>query len=93
MSVESEPYYWIVCDCCGAKCDMGDYSAMSDESEARTAANANGSLEEVDGQDLCEACWCWPEDLPDYPGDEAWTGTDDPVRKHAHHPTEGQENR
>ena len=39
MSVESEPYYWIVCDCCGAKCDMGDYSAMSDESEARTAAD------------------------------------------------------
>ena len=84
MSVHEVTYYQAKCDCCGEiETDYGDYSAWSDPQVA--IEHADG-YETIDGEDLCSACWCWPEDLPDYPGDEAWTGTDDPVRKHAKHP-------
>ena len=34
MPVKSEPYYWLECDTCGARCDYGDFSAMADEGSA-----------------------------------------------------------
>lgn len=84
MSIKSAPYYWAVCDCCGERADYGDFSAWSDEGQARDYDEA--SFQYIDGADLCAACWCWPEDLSDYPGDEAWPGPDDPVRRHTTHP-------
>lgn len=38
MALKSEPYYWVVCDRCGTRCDYGDYSAMSDEQTALDGA-------------------------------------------------------
>ena len=32
--IKSEPYYWVVCDKCGARCEYGDFSAMADEGSA-----------------------------------------------------------
>lgn len=83
MSVQEVPYYYLTCDCCGERADYGDYSAWSDPGDA--VSYADPDFQEVDGQYLCPSCWCWPEDLPDYPGDAEWTGGDDPVRKHAEH--------
>lgn len=84
MSIETAPFYFAVCDCCGERCPYGDnYAAWSTEENAREYTE--DGFQSVDGLDLCSACWCWPEDLPDYPGDEAWTGTDDAVRRHSDH--------
>jgi hypothetical protein len=86
MSVQSAPYFWVVCDCCGARADYGEFAAWSDAGQARDYSESG--FESVDGLDLCAACWIWPEDMPDY--DEAkWQGSDDPVRRHAAHPQSG----
>jgi hypothetical protein len=34
MSIKSEPYYFAVCDRCGAKADYGDFTAMADAGQA-----------------------------------------------------------
>ena len=76
------------CDCCGViETEYGDYAAWSDPTDARM--NADGWM--CDEEDLCPACWCWPEDLPDYPGDDLWQGSDDPVRKPGCHERRGCE--
>lgn len=90
MSIQEVTYYRAVCDCCGKPADYGDFAAWSEPGAAgdfipdewTSVPNADNSVD-----DLCGDCCCWPEDLPDYPGDEAWKGGDDPVRKHAVHPT------
>ena len=86
MSAHEVTMYQVKCDCCGRiENEYGDYYAMTDFGDARE--NAIGSGWEVVGDDdLCPICWCWPEDLPDYPGDDAWTGEGDPVRKPGEHP-------
>lgn len=88
MSAHEVTFYQAQCDCCGyIETDYGDYNAMCDYAQAVESVCDNGWAlvgEEV----FCESCWCWPEDLPDYPGDEKWEGTDDQVRKHATHPVE-----
>lgn len=84
MSIRSAPFYYAVCDCCGARCPYGDeYAAWASEESAREYSE--DGFQFIDGLDTCSACWCWPEDLEGY--DEAtWQGTDDPVRRHATHP-------
>lgn len=89
--IKEVTYYQAACDCCGADADYGDYSAWADAGDA--VSYADPEFQKVGEDLLCESCWCWPEDLPDYPGDEAWQGGDDPVRKHAEHPTTDHENR
>jgi hypothetical protein len=32
--IKSAPYYWVECDKCGARCEYGDFSAMSDAGAA-----------------------------------------------------------
>lgn len=86
MSEHEVTYYQVKCDCCGViEDDYGDFSAWADFGLARE--NADG-WEVIGGEDFCPDCWAWPEDMPDYPGDDAYEGTDDPVRKHAEHPKE-----
>jgi len=89
MPIIELTYYKLACDCCGEEADYGDYSAWSDPGDAVTQADPY--FQQVGDDHLCDACWCWPEDLPDYPGDDAWTGTDDPVRKHVTHPASDDE--
>jgi len=92
MSIQSAPFYWAVCDCCGTRCPYGDeYAAWATEESALDYSM--DQFERVGDEDLCPQCWCWPEDLSDYPGDEAWQGTDDPVRRHVEHsqPNEKEE--
>lgn len=36
MAIKSAPYYWVVCDKCGARDEYGDYSALSDPGDAET---------------------------------------------------------
>ena len=87
MSVQSKPYYWAVCDCCGERADYGDYAAWDTEDRALDYDEA--SFQRIGDEDLCAACWCWPEDTEGY--DEAtWQGTDDPVRRHTEH-TDGSQ--
>lgn len=89
MSAHEITMYQVKCDCCGViETEYGDFAAFDDFGIAQS--NADG-WEVIGDEDLCPSCWCWPEDLPDYPGDDLWDGTDDAVRKHAHHPTERQE--
>jgi hypothetical protein len=95
MSAHEVTMYQVKCDCCGEiETDYGDYSACGEIGYARECASATGWVEMGDlGNeiDLCNACWCWPEDLPDYPGDDLWEGSDDPVRKPGCHDSEGRE--
>lgn len=91
MSAHEVTFYQVKCDCCGViEDDYGDFGAMADFGQAQESASDAGWVI-VGDDDLCEGCWCWPEDQPDYPGDDAWTSTDDPVRKHTQHPTGVQE--
>jgi hypothetical protein len=83
VTVQSKLYYFAVCDCCGEAAEYGDYSAWSDEGQAREFLDSGFTT--IGDEDFCSACWCWPEDLEGY--DEAtWEGTDDPMRRHAEHP-------
>ena len=85
MSARQVMYYQAQCDCCGLVYDdYGDFSAFSDPDTA--IDNVSEDWAQVGGEDLCEACWCWPEYHPDYPGDNEWTGGDDPIRAHDAHP-------
>lgn len=87
MSIREVTYYTLDCDCCGSTADFGDYSAWSDPDSCIEYADGFAKV----GDDyLCSACWCWPEDLADYPGDDEWTGTDDEVRRHSTHPGSGE---
>lgn len=87
--IKEVTYYRVECDCCGAEADYGEYSAWGDRGNAVTYAEG---FETIGDEHLCGACWCWPEDLPDYPGDDKWEGSDDAVRRHAQHPErEGEE--
>jgi hypothetical protein len=82
MTIKSAPYFWAICDCCGARAEYGDYAAWADEDQARDYSEAG--FEHIGNEDLCGACWAWPEDTDGY--DEAtWEGTDDPVRRHPVH--------
>ncbi|QPZ39718.1 hypothetical protein [Paramicrobacterium chengjingii] len=91
MSAHEVTFYQVKCDCCGVvEDDYGDFAAMADFGQAQASAESVGWAR-VDGEDLCNGCWCWPEDLSDYPGDDAWTATDDPLRKHAQHPVSDHE--
>lgn len=83
MSFKEVQMWTVVCDCCGEEADYGDYSAWADQGCALETAEG---FAVVGDEHLCGACWCWPEDLPDYPGDEAWEGSDDEVRRHPVHP-------
>jgi hypothetical protein len=38
MAVASKPYYWLVCDTCGAAAEYGDFSAMAEEGDAIDSA-------------------------------------------------------
>lgn len=88
MAFHEVTYYQVKCDCCGViEDDYGDYSAWGDPSQALESAEG---WELIGTEHLCPACWCWPEDLPDYPGDDKWDGTDDGMRRHAEHPAEGE---
>jgi hypothetical protein len=31
MSLKSAPYYWVVCDNCGARCEYDEFSALENE--------------------------------------------------------------
>ena len=85
MSARQVMYYQAQCDCCGlVHDDYGDFSAFSDPDTAIN--NVSEDWAQVGGEDLCEACWCWPDAHPDYPGDNEWTGGDDPIRAHDAHP-------
>ena len=91
MSAHEIMMYQVKCDCCGAiEDDYGNFSAFTDFGVARAEASDVGWIV-ADDEDLCEKCWCWPEDLPDYPGYNAWTGTDDPVRRPDCHQSTEQE--
>jgi hypothetical protein len=62
MSVQSKPYYWLTCDCCGEKSTEGDdYAAWSEEADALMRAEACGWMR-IDGQDYCEDCLVMGED-------------------------------
>ena len=78
MSIREVTYYTLDCDCCGE-------TACSRSDPVDCLEHADG-FAKVGDDYLCSACWCWPEDLPDYPGDDKWAGTDDEVRSHAKHP-------
>lgn len=91
MSTVEVTYYQVKCDCCGTVCDdYGDYSAWSTPDSACINLPSDWQSVSVGGsrvvEDLCSECWCWPEDHPEHLGDDEWTGSDDPVRKHAVHP-------
>lgn len=86
MSFKEVQMWTVLCDCCGEEAQHGGYAAFGDQGMALETAEG---FETVDEAHLCSACWCWPEDLPDYPGDEAWQGSDDPVRRHESHPGSG----
>lgn len=75
--------YKAVCDCCEAEADYEEFWGWVDKSEA---LSHDDRFQTVGEQHLCDECWCWPEDLPDYPGDDKWQGGDDPVRKVGCHP-------
>ena len=82
MSVREVTYYIAVCDCCGADATYGDYSAMSDPSDALEWAE---DWDTIDGADLCPNCWRYRTD------EEAEVGkSDDPVRAHETHPEGGE---
>ena len=84
MGIREVTYYIAFCDCCKEDADYGDYSAWGDRGDA--VSRAEHAFEQFGDEMLCPACWCWPEDLPDYPGDEAWQGTDDAVKRPNCHP-------
>lgn len=77
MSLQSKPYYWVVCDCCGEKADYGDYSAWSDEGQAIEFMD-DADFKRIDDEDLCPLCWSWTYDDSDEGADF--------VRAHATHP-------
>lgn len=84
MGVREVTYHIAFCDCCKEDAEYGDYSAWADHGDA--VPQAEKEFEQIGDELLCPACWYWPEDLPDYPGDEAWQGTDDAVKRPNRHP-------
>ena len=66
MALKSEPYYWIVCDRCGQRCDYGDFSAWAQADVAADGAEQSDWLTvEVDsGEDkhFCDRCIVMGED-------------------------------
>lgn len=83
MAFKEVQMWTLVCDCCGERAEHGEFAAWADQSIALETAEG---FVQVGDKHLCDSCWCWPEDLPDYPGDDAWEGGDDEVRAHAEHP-------
>lgn len=73
----------VMCDCCEAEYEYEEFAAWTEKSSAIENADEWQSVGDLH---LCDECWCWPEDLPDYPGDDRWQGGDDPVRKVGCHP-------
>jgi hypothetical protein len=70
--------YRAVCDCCAREAEYEGYWGW----ESKSSAVGNDEFMRTIGDEvLCGDCWCWPEDLPDYPGDDRWQGGDDEVRK------------
>lgn len=55
MSVKSAPYYWVVCDDCGASAASGDYSAWSDKESAEIEPEAMEWLKMGD-KHYCDGC-------------------------------------
>lgn len=87
MSVNSKPFFWVECDCCGAPPEVDNgMRQLFDNADDAIHYAIGEAWERVGDEWLCESCWTWPESLPDYPGDAAYTGSDDPVRRHAVHP-------
>ena len=87
MSIKSGTFYWVECDCCGSPSgDIDGRIMLLDSGDTATEAAVFNGWIFADHELLCESCWTWPERLPDYPGDEAYTGPDAPVRRHAVHP-------
>lgn len=83
MAFQEAVIYRMVCDCCGLEAEYEEFWGYIDKSAAE---EADENFTSIGDEHLCESCWCWPEDLPDYPGDEQWQGGDDPVRKVSCHP-------
>lgn len=91
MSAHEITMYQVKCDCCGeVETEYGDFAAFADFGMSQSYAEGWAVIGD---EDFCPSCWCWPEDLPDHPGDDAWTGTDDEVRKHVEHPRADVERR
>lgn len=91
MSAHEVTYYQVKCDCCGYIEEVyDDYSAAGSYEQARDDASSCAGWQIIDDQDFCLQCWAWPGDMPDFSGRKAWTGTDDPIRKHAVHPKESE---
>jgi hypothetical protein len=53
--IKSAPYYWIICDGCGANAQEGDYSAWKEVEGAEAEAEASDWTIEG-GRHLCPAC-------------------------------------
>lgn len=84
MAFQEATIYRMVCDCCGLEADYDEFWGYVDKQDA---IDNDESFMSVGEEHLCHSCWCWPEDLPDYPGDDFWQGGDDPVRKVECHPS------
>lgn len=71
MSIESKPYYWVVCDGCGARDDQDDFSAWSEPGDAVERATCDGEwITWQDSKHYCAACFHWcpkceSEQIPD----------------------------
>jgi hypothetical protein len=63
MSIKSAPYYWVVCDGCGANAqEDDDYAAWCDDGQAESAAADREFTRTEDGRHWCEKCTTWGED-------------------------------
>lgn len=81
MSVKSAPYYWLICDCCGAKStEDSEHSAWSEEADALMIAEESDWMR-IDGKDYCWRCIVM--------GEEHWQ----PHAQHASQPDDREEDR
>jgi len=64
MTVQSAPYFWVVCDRCGQRHDHEEYSAWQHEDEAEMVADDSDWWIER-GNHVCPGCQPHPPDWDD----------------------------
>lgn len=57
MALKSAPYYWVVCDSCGERCEYGDFAALSDAGDAvGEAIDHDWSVSDKHDKHHCHKC-------------------------------------
>lgn len=64
MSIESAPYFWVICDDCGERDEYGEVWAWAESDQAELVWT-DSQNHVKDGKHYCEGCLVWCPECDD----------------------------